>query len=63
VRQRAGGSPSRNGVSGKPSHCDGTGTAIASQMVGITSTFSVKRSTTVPCAPGRDGSRTMHGMK
>ena len=62
VRHLGGGSPARKRVSGNPSHCDGTGTPIASQIVGITSTFSVKCSTTVPWVAVWDGSRTMHGM-
>ena len=58
-RHHGGSSPRSSGVSGRPSHCSGTSTPMASQIVGSTSTFSVNRSTTVPWPAGAAGSRTI----
>ena len=52
--RHAAAAPRRAGTAsaGSPSHWAGTGTPIASHIVGIRSTFSVNASTTVPCASG-----------
>ena len=63
VRHHGGSSPARNGRQRQAVALGGDRRSpIASHSVGKTSTFSVKRSTTVPWASGRRGSRTMPTM-